>query len=100
MANANTGIPSTRHGQLALRGQCGDKVIDISQGDRMERDLSLFEVLQKPRDVEAVIVEGFLCEGPNPPRIRPVLIYQIARCLRYPRGNGLAQCAQGIRPSS
>jgi len=42
MANANTGIRSTRHGQLALRGQCGDKVIDISQGDRMERDLSLF----------------------------------------------------------
>lgn len=75
-------------------------MIDISQGNRMERDLSLFEVLQKPRDVAAVIVEGFLCEGANPPRMRPVLIYQIARCLRYPGGNGLAQCAQRTRPCS
>jgi hypothetical protein len=62
MANANAGIRSTRHGQLALRGQCGDKVVHVRQGDRMEPDLPLFEVLQKPRDVEAVILEGFLCE--------------------------------------
>jgi hypothetical protein len=90
MANANTSIRSTRQGQLALRGQCGNKAIHVSQSDRMDPDLSLFEVLQKPRDVEPVIVEGLLCEAAKPLRMRPVLIYQIARCFRYPGGNGLA----------
>src|SRR6058998_1147592 len=71
-----------------------------SQGDRMEPDLPLFEVLQKPRDVEAVLLEGFLCKVADALRMRPVLIYQTAGCLRYPGGNGLAHCAQCIRPCS
>src|SRR5881296_2021855 len=100
MANANAGIRSTRQYQLALRGQRGDKVVHVSQGDRMEPDLPLFEVLQKPRDVEAVLLEGFLCKVADALRMRPVLIYQTAGCLRYPGGNGLAHCAQCIRPCS
>ena len=100
MANANAGIRSTRHGQLALRGQRGDKVVHVSQGNRMEPDLPLFEVLQKPREVEAVLPKGSLREVADPLRMPPVLIYQTAGCLRYPGGNGLAQFAKRIRPCS
>src|SRR5437870_1999570 len=89
MANANAGIRGTRHGQLALRGQRGDKVVHVSQGDRMEPDLPLFEVLQKPRDVEAVFLEGFLCKDADAPRMRPVLIYQTAGASDIQAGTGL-----------
>jgi hypothetical protein len=67
MANANAGIRGTRNGQLALRGQRGNKVIHVSQGDRTEPDLPFFEVLQKPRYVVAMIVEGLLCKVAKPP---------------------------------
>ena len=40
----------------------GNKVIHVSQGDGMESDLPFFEVLQKPRYVEAVLFESFLRE--------------------------------------
>jgi uncharacterized Fe-S cluster protein YjdI len=71
MAHANAGIRSTRYGQFALRGQRGDKVVQIGQGNCMKSNPSLFEVLQKRRDVEPVVLKGFLFEVANPPRMRP-----------------------------
>jgi hypothetical protein len=56
-----------------LGGQRGDKVVHISQGDRIQLDVALFEVLQKLRDVAAVIFERFLCEVAPP--LRPVLLH-------------------------